>query len=191
MILYKVTLLTLTAHFLFLSGGDALRVASGCKCASLPAGTVAIVALDEYGRVAELRRATGTENASERLPPSAIVVDPRSSRAVAEQQAAVRTVTITLVVAIPPDTPPGDDLYVSTDRSGWGASELRMERVDPLHWSVQLRLPSGQPLLYRYSRGSFATLEADRSGQLAPARKLTAKEGLVVHDTILRYADLS
>ena len=189
--LYRITVLTRTPEYLIVSGGDALRVAKDCRCANLPSGTVAIVALDEHGVVVELRRPEKDEKASETLPPSAVVVDPRSSRALHPSQAAVHTVTVTLTVAVPADTPPGDDLYVSTERSGWNAAELRMQRVDPLHWSIQLRLPDGQPLLYRYSRGSFATLEADRAGQLAPARKITAKEGLVVQDVITRFSDLS
>jgi len=191
--LYKIVVLALTSQFLVVSGGDALRVSPHCICAKLAPGTNAIVALDPSGAVVELRRAGGAadQRASEKLPPSAVVVDPRSSRALHAAEAATHTVTITLDVQVPADTPPGDDLYVSTDRSGWNAAELRMQRVDPTHWSIQLRLPDGQPLLYRYSRGSFPTLEADRSGQLAPARKIVAKDGLVVHDAILRFSDLS
>jgi hypothetical protein len=189
--LYQVTILTRTPEYLVVSGGNALRVAKDCRCADLPAGTVAIVTLDEHSAVVELRRPRKDEKASESLPATAIVVDPRSSRVLHPAQAAVQTVTVTLTVAVPADTPPGDDLYVSTERSGWNAAELRMQRVDPLHWSIQLRLPAGQPLLYRYSRGSFATLEADRAGQLAPARKLVAKDGLVVQDAIVRFSDLS
>ena len=189
--LYRVTVLTRTAEYLFVSGGDALRVTRDCACASVPAGTVVIIKLDAQERVSELRRSTGEETVSEKLPPSAIVIDPRSSRTLQNNEAAVTDVTITLIVTVPADTPPGDNLYVSTARSGWSASELRMARLDPLHWSVSLRLPANQPLLYRYSRGSFATLEADRSGQLFPARKVVAKDGLTERDTILRFSDSS
>jgi hypothetical protein len=189
--LYRVIVLTRTTDYLIVSGGDALRVAKDCRCATLPPGTAAIVGLDAHGVVVELRRPRAGETASESLPTSAIAVDPRSSRTLHAAQVAAQTVTITLTVAVPADTPPGDNLYVSTERSGWNAAELRMQRVDPLHWSIQLRLPAGVPLLYRYSRGSFATLEAGRSGQLAPARKIVAKEGLVTHDVIVRFGDLS
>ena len=187
--LYRVTVLARTGDYLMVSGGDTLRVASACRCENLPAGSLAVVELDAENRVVELRRAIGGETAGEKLPPAAIVADPRSVRTLRDKEAAAHSVVVTLVVQVPADTPPGDNLYVTTERSGWSASELRMERVDPLHWSIQLRLPEKQPLLYRYSRGSFPTLEAERSGALAPPRKLVASPGLTVRDTILRFAD--
>ena len=187
--LYRVTVLAQTPGYLVVSGGDALRVASACTCEQLPAGSLAVVELDAEGRVVELHRATGSEAAADKLPPAAIVADPRSARTLRDKEAAAQSVIVTLIVQVPADTPPGDDLYVSTERSGWSASELRMERLDPLHWTIALRLPKNQPLLYRYSRGSFPTLEAERSGGLVPPRKLTAKPGLIVRDTVLRYAD--
>lgn len=187
--LYRITVLARTGDYVVVSGGDSLRVASTCRCANLPPGSLAVVELDGDGRVIELRAATGTEVAADKLPPGAVVADPRSARTLRDKDAAAHSVVVMLIVQVPADTPPSDNLYVSTERSGWSASELRMERVDPLHWSIQLRLPENQPLLYRYSRGSFPTLEAERSGAPAPPRKLIAKPGLDVHDTILRFAD--
>lgn len=187
--LYRVTVLARAPGYLMVSGGDTLRVASGCACENLPAGSLAVIELDAENRVVALRRAIATEPAGEKLPPAAIVADPRSVRTLRDKDATAHSVVVTLVVQVPADTPPGDNLYVSTERSGWSASELRMERVDPLHWSIQLRLPEGQPLLYRYSRGSFSTLEAERSGALAPPRKLVASPALTVRDAVLRFAD--
>ena len=187
--LYRITVLTRSSEYLIVSGGDTLRVAPDCASLLLPPGTVAVVRLDPSGKVVELQRSTGNERVADKLPASALAIDPRSARANANGGSAVFDVTVTLVVAVPADTPPGDDLYVSTARSGWNAAELRMERLDPQHWTLAMKLPANVPMLYRYSRGSFATLEADRSGQLFPPRKIVPKAGLVEHDSILRFSD--
>lgn len=188
---YRATFLTQTAKLVFVNSGDALRVAAGCSCERVLAGTPVVLTLDADGVVRALRRAGRADDALDgTLPRTALVTDPRSAKADRSTVAESHSVVVTIVVKVPPETPQGDDLYISTDRSSWNAAELRMDRVDALHWSVTLRLAEGSTLLYRFSRGSFATLERDRSGILGPPRSLVARDGLKQQDTVQQFADL-
>ena len=103
--------------------------------------------------------------------------------------AAAATVTVTIVARVPDDTPLGDDVYLSTDRSGFSPNELRLVRVDSRYWTVDVTLPQGSALHYRFTRGSFATGERDRSGALVLPHALTATPKLRTADTIERWAD--
>jgi hypothetical protein len=184
------TFLARSNGYLVIDGGATVRVASTCACAEVRAGTPVALVFDDEHAVVEMRPARPGEKLETAIPAAALVGDPRS-RASAQTAAAVRLVTVTLFVEIPPNTPPADDVYLSTERSGWSVAELRMDRVDALHFKVQVRVPDGTPLLYRYSRGSFSTLERDRAGLVPPPRRIEPRDGQIVHDAIARFADLS
>jgi hypothetical protein len=96
---------------------------------------------------------------------------------------------VTIDVRVPDDTPPGDDIYIATDRSGFSASELRLNRVDAHRWSIALQLPALSTLHYLFTRGSYATVERTRGGGIAPARGLTAAGRTTVDDVVARWAD--
>jgi hypothetical protein len=110
---------------------------------------------------------------------------PRAAGSPAEASA----VTVTIVVRIPDDTPLGDDLYLSTDRTAFNPAELRLVRLDSRHWTIDLSLPLGSTLHYRFTRGSFVTGERDRAGALVPPHALVAAPGLHADDTVERWAD--
>lgn len=188
---YRATFLAQTAKLVFVNSGDALRVATDCDCERVAAGTPIVLTLDANGVVRALHRASGADDGlNGTLPRASLITDPRSAKADRSTVAETHSVVVTIVAAVPADTPQGDNLYISTDRSSWNAAELRMDRVDALHWSVTLRLAEGSTLLYRFSRGSFATLERDRSGILGPPRSLVARDGLKQQDTVQHFADL-
>ena len=105
-------------------------------------------------------------------------MDPRSVRP--DRDAAEKTVALVVVritVTVPPQTPPGDDVYLSTDRSTFNPNELRMNRTDAVHWTITLALPDGSSLHYQFTRGSYQTVERDLSNGVIPARLLVARAG--------------
>lgn len=103
-----------------------------------------------------------------------------------------RAVTVTLNVSVPPDTPFSDDVYMTTDTSGWNAQAIKMQRIDGLHFSIQLELKGGTEIHYLFTRGSWNTVERDRSGLQRKARTLFVPGGdaQVVETTVYRWADL-
>jgi hypothetical protein len=110
---------------------------------------------------------------------------PRAAGSTAE----AATVTVTIVVRTPDDTPLTDDLYLSTERTAFNPAELRLVRLDSRHWTIDIGLPRGATLHYRFTRGSFATGERDRAGALVAPHTLVAAAGLRVEDTVERWGD--
>jgi hypothetical protein len=129
------------------------------------------------------------------LPPS-----PPSGRATfgetsvgvgAEAPSARGPVTVTIEVTVPANTPPGDDVYVATDRSNFSPAEIRMERIDARRFRVALGVVAPARLRYEFTRGTYATVERDASGDAARPRELEAAPGARSEDVVARWADLN
>jgi hypothetical protein len=183
--------------YLVFTTGDAVKLAPGVATNGVTLGRTVRVVLDPLTHLATALDADpGPEEPGEldagALPRAYVAVDPRSAQTPsatrgASAQAGLATVTID--VRVPDDTPPGDDIYLATDRSGFSASELRLNRVDAHRWSIALQLPALSTLHYLFTRGSYATVERTRGGAIAPARGLTAAGRTTVDDVVARWAD--
>lgn len=96
--------------------------------------------------------------------------------------------TIVLEVTVPANTPPNDDVYVSTERSTYGAAEVRMQRIDARRFTATVAFDTAGHVRYRYTRGSYATVERDRRGGIVEPR--VAERGASKRDdTVTRWAD--
>ncbi len=131
--------------------------------ASCPGRALAL-ALDADGR-ATPRALTRDARPSSEIPRGAFVLAPAAERDADEAQ----QVTVTIEVTVPARTPPGDDVYLSTERSGWSPAEVRMDRVDARHYRLALRLHRDARVAFRVTRGSYATIERDAARALPPA----------------------
>jgi hypothetical protein len=185
---FRAVALARKADRIIIAGGDVLRVRADCTCAPVVPGRPIALELDANGVITTIRPA-GREplRPASELPASAIVY-PTISTTNGDPRVQV---TITISVTVPAQTPPTDTVYLSTERSNWKVDELRMNRVDGLHWEITLTLPRGAHLTYRYTRGSYATTERNEERQFPPPRTATATEGLSVHDTIPYWADIN
>ena len=83
--------------------------------------------------------------------------------------------TITIVVAIPPSTPAGSDIYLSTERSSFSPAEIRMDQLDTRRYRLQFPLEEGGRLAFRVTRGTFTTIERDAKGRLPPPHIVTGQ----------------
>jgi hypothetical protein len=101
------------------------------------------------------------------------------------------SVTVTITVRVPDDTPSGDDVYLATDRTNFSPAEIRMTRVDARAWTTSLQLSSVVQLRYEFTRGNFATIERDKRGGIVDPRPLSAADNLQTHDTVAHWADLN
>jgi hypothetical protein len=183
--LYRVVPLACTGDRLAIGGGAVLRLADGVACATIVAGRAISVALDADGR------ATPHPYDRAAQPPGAI---PRTAFVFAptvENDADDATmVTVTIDVTVPARTPPTDDIYVSTDRSGWSPTEIRMDRVDARHYRLALRLHRDARVAFRITRGSYATIERDAARALPPAHIAEGKPDAQVHVDVAAWADI-
>jgi len=75
-----------------------------------------------------------------------------------------RPVAVTFYVQVPPTTPFSDSVYITTDASGWVANAMKMDRVDALHYRLTRTYASGSKFAYRYTRGTWTSVEVGEDG---------------------------
>jgi hypothetical protein len=102
-----------------------------------------------------------------------------------------KPVPVTFLVEIPPKTPFSEQIYLSTDASGWSATAVRMDRVDALHYRVVRSFSSGTRLLYRYTRGSWQSADVGQDGLAIKPRVLVVPNAdyLVKRDVVYYWQD--
>jgi hypothetical protein len=189
--------LTLDHGFLVFTTGDALNVDPALHAPpDLRLGSEIRATLDPASHRVETLDVSHSwpgDVAIEKLPRDYLAVDPRSARPGASPPGAAGTTaalaTVTIDVRVPGSTPAGDTVYVSTDRSSFAPSEVRMLRVDASHWTARLSLPNGSTLRYAFTRGSLATLERSRSGAVVKPRSIVASDGEQTDDEVERWID--
>jgi hypothetical protein len=193
--------LTISGGFFIFTSGDAVRVASGLVIPSgVTTGSYVRVTIDQLARVVttivlEPRSSLAGEIDVASMPRQYVVVSPKSAPlpAPSGQSAAAGNslVTVTIVVHVPGNTPSSDDVYLASDRSSYSPAEVRMNRVDGVTFSASVSLAQGTTLKYQFTRGSFATVERDRTGGIVEPHILVAAPNAKSSDTVARWADLS
>lgn len=180
---YRVVPLACTPSGLAISGGGVLRLSPQGSCAAVVPGRAISVALDDDGRAVPAKLDPASHAANE-LPRTAFSVLPAS---LAAPEAA--SVIVTIVVTIPPSTPNGSAIYLSTDRSSFNPAELQMNQVDARRYRLQLPLQDGGRILFRVTRGSIATTERDAKGRLPPPHVAVGSAGVTYNVTVDAWAD--
>lgn len=87
-----------------------------------------------------------------------------------------RPVAVTFVVQVPPSTPLTDSVYITTDVSNWDPRAILMTRIDAMHYRTTTQFASGTIFHYKYTRGSFRTIEVGENGLDDPPRTFTVRE---------------
>ncbi|MEO7040568.1 MAG: hypothetical protein ABI186_11115 [Candidatus Elarobacter sp.] len=183
--LFRVVPLACTGDRLAVAGGGVLQLAGAASCTAVVPGRPLAIALDADGRVTPQPLIPGALPAA-KIPRSAYVLAPASESDADQTQ----LVTVTIEVTVPPRTPPGDDIYVSTERSSWSPSEIRMDRVDARRYRLALQLHRGARVAFRITRGSNGTLERDSARALPPAHIAPGEPGAKVEVSIAAWADI-
>jgi hypothetical protein len=194
-------LLTISNGFIVFTTGDALRLRAGTPIPKgATVGSLVRVTIDQLARDVkavelEPRVTMPGETDTTGLGKQYIVRSAASAPKPAASDAAPappsELVTVTLLVEVPANTPVGDDVYLSTERSGYNASEIRMNQVDARHFTTALSLPSGSRLRYQYTRGTNASVERARNGDIAQPHEFTAHGNARENDTVARWADVN
>jgi hypothetical protein len=102
-----------------------------------------------------------------------------------------RSVLVTFIVQVPPNTPPTSSVYISTDQSGWNAQAIPMDRIDALHYAITRRYPSGTLFRYLYDRGSFQSKEVAQNGLDRAPRDFVVPDAdvRVLRDVVYSWQD--
>jgi hypothetical protein len=182
---FRIVPLACTGDRLAVAGAGVLRLADGVSCAAFVPGRATAIALDADGR-ATPQKLTQDALPAAKIPRTAFLLAPAAEQNVDESQ----LVTSTIDVFVPPRTPPGDDVYISTERSGWSPSEVRMDRVDARHFRLTLKLHRGARVAFRVTRGSFGNTERDAARALPPAHVALGEPDAHVTVNVAAWADI-
>jgi len=192
---FRGQLLALSRGYVLFTTGGALKLAADAVIARpLTMGRTIRIGVDARTKtVVSVALATAARQPDE-LPAAKIgaeflVLVPAAGAGNAPDAQTARSVTVTIDVHVPDDTPSSDDVYLSSERSNYSPAELRMDRVGANHWAASMSLPLGALFAYRFTRGNFTTGERDRNGVIGPPHAFTVAEGLRTSDTVLRWAD--
>lgn len=180
---YRVVPLACTETGLVISGGGVLRISPQGSCTGVIPGRAISITLDEETRVIPQKLDPASHPESE-LPKTAFSIVPATFAA---PEAA--TITITIVVSIPPSTPVGSDIYISTERSSFNPAEIRMDQLDARRYRLQLPLQEGGRLTFRVTRGSYLTTERTAKGRLPPPHVAIGQSGATFNVTVEAWAD--
>ncbi len=183
--LFRIVPLACDGDRLVVAGAGVLRLADGVSCAAIVPGRAIDVTLDAGGRATPQRLTTDALPAA-KIPRAAYVLAPAGESDADE----TTLVTSTIDVIVPPRTPPGDDIYLSTERTSWSPSEVRMDRVDARHFRLALRLHRGARLAFRVTRGSYGNTERDASRALPPAHIAAGEPDAHVTVVVAAWADI-
>lgn len=109
---------------------------------------------------------------------SSSVGEPSSS--LESKTSAENGVMVTFVVEVPDYTPEGDSIYIAGDFNGWnpGDENYKLKRRADGKWEITLSFQKGRKIEFKFTRGSWETVEKGKNGEEIPNRVLVIeKEG--------------
>lgn len=180
---YRVVPLACTPAGIAIAGGGVLRVAPGTSCAGVTPGRAIAVTLDGEGHVTP-RTLDASAHPAGDIPAAAFAFAPASPTAGDGAE-----VTMTIVVRVPASTAAGSEIYLSTERSGYSPTEIRMDQLDARRYRLQLPLRAGGRLAFRVTRGSTSTIERDAKGRLPPPHIVIGRAGATVEILVAAWSD--
>ncbi|MFU8861627.1 MAG: right-handed parallel beta-helix repeat-containing protein, partial [Cyclonatronaceae bacterium] len=100
-------------------------------------------------------------------------------------------VVVTFSVTIPENTPVTDDIYLVGTFNSWDPGGQPMNQVDAVTWELLLSLEKNTEYSYKYTRGSWETVEKGANGEEIDNRQLiTGGSAMSVEDVVASWADV-
>jgi predicted alpha/beta superfamily hydrolase len=100
---------------------------------------------------------------------------------------------VTFEVTVPAETPANAEVWLSGNHAAlgqWNGAGVKLTRTPEGRYTTRVPLPAGTALEYKVTRGSWATVEKDASGQELPNRALrVGSRSERVSLTVARWAD--
>jgi predicted alpha/beta superfamily hydrolase len=139
-------------------------------------------------------QSTTPTSSSTTLTSSSTVASSRSTSTASSttsSQTGPKEVTVTFIVSVPDYTPKNSSIYIVGDFNGWNPRDERY-RLKPLPdgtWAINLTFPYGKVIQFKFTRGSWETVEKGPSGGEMPNRIFAFRNGGVKHFTVYNWRD--
>jgi len=108
--------------------------------------------------------------------------------------AAKREVAVTFTVTIPDRTTVTDTIFIAGDFQGWAPGATPLVQVDATTWTITIPFDDATPLQYKYTRGSWESVEKDAGCAEIANRTLTTDFGAggvqEAADSVEKWRDL-
>jgi predicted alpha/beta superfamily hydrolase len=101
------------------------------------------------------------------------------------------TASVTFRVSAPTTTPPGDPVFIAGDFQGWNPGDPAYQLTDlgGLLYEITLDLTVGNTIQFKFTRGSWATVEKGPNGEEIPNRTHTVTGTETLELTVANWAD--
>ncbi len=115
-----------------------------------------------------------------------------ASHVLAPSRGGVVNAAVTFRVSVPAATPAGGTVYVAGDFQGWnpGSAAHALVKQPDGRWTITLDLTPGTPIQFKFTRGTWTTVEKGASGEEIANRTLTPAAGATYDFTVQHWADL-
>ena len=151
--------------------------------------TVFSVHEDKTGRKVDQERSK-MHNASGGVRGKLVAIFYASRGAVVQTEQ--RTVSVTFCVSVPNGS---EAVFLSGNLNGWNPAGLALRMTDGCVATAALDLPHGQNVEYKYTRGSWTTVEKTADQRDMPNRMIRIDAGdtgsLKITDTVQAWADFA
>lgn len=99
--------------------------------------------------------------------------------------------TVTFRVSVPSTTPSATAVYIAGNFQGWnpGSAAHALTKQADGTWQITLSLPDGAPIQYKFTRGSWATVEKGPNGEEIANRSYTPSGTATLNLTVANWAD--
>ena len=100
-------------------------------------------------------------------------------------------VKVTFIVSVPDYTPGNDAVYIAGDFNGWnpGDENYRLRKRDDGKWEITLEFKKGTKIEFKFTRGSWETVEKGRNGEEIPNRAMVLEESGRYEFTVYHWRD--
>jgi len=102
-----------------------------------------------------------------------------------------KNVTVTFIVSVPGYTPQNASVYIAGDFNGWNPEDerFRLKRLPDGRWAINLTFPYGTVISFKFTRGSWETVEVGPAGGEIPDRHFVFRKSGVYELRVYNWRD--
>ncbi len=94
-----------------------------------------------------------------------------------------------IITSIPENTPPGDNIFVAGDFTGWNPGDPAFMLTENTNGQPEISFEAAGSIEFKFTRGSWETVEGSENGGFLPNRSFVMGSDDTLQVTILSWED--